>query len=61
MSPEQFETYELLYQDFMDDVRAPALMVFVDVAPDVALQRVRSRARGAESGLCSRRPGSDSE
>lgn len=51
ISPEQWTTYDLMFDDMMDGIRPPALLVFLDVEPEVALERVRNRGRGAESGM----------
>jgi deoxyadenosine/deoxycytidine kinase len=51
ISPEQWTTYEILFNDAIDQIRSPALLVFLDVEPDVAMERVKNRNRGAESTL----------
>jgi len=51
ISDEQWVTYELLFDDAISRIHPPALLVFLDVDPDVAMERVRNRNRGAEAGL----------
>jgi deoxyadenosine/deoxycytidine kinase len=47
----EWETYERLYEIMACDLRPPSLIVFLDVDPRVAHQRVLKRARAAEDGL----------
>jgi len=47
----QWNTYELAFNRFMMPIRPPALLMFLDVDPTVALERVKNRNRGAESGM----------
>ena len=51
ISPEQWATYELLFDDAIHRIRPPALLLFFDVDPSVALERVKNRNRGAESTM----------
>jgi deoxyadenosine/deoxycytidine kinase len=51
ISEEQWTTYELLFNDAISRIHPPSLLVFLDVDPDVAMERVRNRNRGAEAGL----------
>jgi deoxyadenosine/deoxycytidine kinase len=51
ISQEQWTTYDLHFNEMMNETRPPSLLVFLDVEPDVALERVKNRNRGAESGL----------
>ena len=51
ISAEQWTTYELLFNQAMSTIRPPALLVYLDTDPDVAMERVRNRNRGAESGM----------
>lgn len=51
ISPEQWTTYEILFNSAIDLIRSPALLVFLDVEPDIAMERVKNRNRGAEAGL----------
>lgn len=47
----EFKTYERFYEIMACDLRPPSLIVFLDVDPRVAHQRVTRRARAAENGL----------
>jgi deoxyadenosine/deoxycytidine kinase len=51
ISPEQWLTYELLFNNAMSKIKTPALLAFFDVEPDVAMERVKNRNRGAEASL----------
>ena len=51
ITEEQWFTYELLFDEMIAEIRPPALLVFLDVQPDIAMERVKNRNRGAESGL----------
>jgi deoxyadenosine/deoxycytidine kinase len=46
-----WQTYEMFYRDYATPIPAPTLLIFVDVEPDVAMERIRNRNRGAESGM----------
>ena len=47
----EWGTYERFYEIMASDLRPPALIVFLDVDPRVAFNRVNKRARQAENGL----------
>lgn len=47
----EWQTYEKAYEVMACSLTAPSLLIFLDVEPDVALERVKVRARGAESGI----------
>ena len=47
----EWESYEELYEIMACSLHSPSLLLFLDVEPDVALERVRERARGAEVGI----------
>lgn len=51
MSDREFETYMRVYAILETTVSPPDLIVFLDVRPEVALQRVRARNRPAEATL----------
>ena len=51
ISAEQWMTYELLFKSAMGRLQTASLLVFLDVEPEVAMERVRNRNRGSESGL----------
>lgn len=48
MSELEWNTYQLAYEVMACSLVPPSLLVFLDVEPEVALERVRSRAREAE-------------
>jgi deoxyadenosine/deoxycytidine kinase len=51
ISTEQWITYELLFQNAWGRLFPPSLLVFLDVDPEVAMERIRNRNRGAEAGM----------
>ncbi len=51
MSQLEWQTYDQLYNIMACELRVPSLIVFLDVEPDVALRRIKKRARGAEVGI----------
>ena len=51
ITPEQWTTYEILFDQAIGLIRPPALLLYLDVEPEVALERAKNRNRGAESGL----------
>jgi len=51
ITPEQWNTYELLFDNAISRIHPPALLLFLDVEPDIAMERVKNRNRGAEAGL----------
>ena len=51
MSEQEWNTYEGLYEVMACSLAPPSLLIFLDVEPDVALERVKERARGAEVGI----------
>jgi len=51
ISEEQWTTYELLFNDAISRIHPPALLVYLDTEPEVAMERVRNRNRGAEANL----------
>jgi deoxyadenosine/deoxycytidine kinase len=51
ISDEQWLTYELLFNDAISRIHPPALLVYLDTEPEVAMERVKNRNRGAEANL----------
>jgi deoxyadenosine/deoxycytidine kinase len=51
MSQLEWETYERAYDIMTCSLTPPSLLIFLDIEPDVALQRIKTRARGAEVGI----------
>lgn len=51
MSELEWNTYENAYEIMSCSLVAPSLLIFLDVEPDIALERVKARARGAEVGI----------
>lgn len=49
--PREWESYQRLYEIMTLSLHAPSLLIFLDVEPEVAHERVVKRARGAETGL----------
>lgn len=47
----EWRTYELAYNVMACSLTPPSLLVFLDVEPEVALERVRARARAAEASI----------
>jgi deoxyadenosine/deoxycytidine kinase len=47
----QWHTYETFYNIMVCDLRPPSLILYLDVDPNVALERVQKRARSVETGL----------
>lgn len=47
----EYKTYRTLYKHRTNKLKPPSIMFFLDVEPEVALRRVKERARGAEVGL----------
>lgn len=47
----EFRTYEKLYDSMTMWITSPRLLVFLDVDPEVALERIRKRGREAELGI----------
>ena len=46
-----YETYQLAYLRRTNQMKPPAMMLYLDVSPEVALERLKKRARGAEVGV----------
>jgi deoxyadenosine/deoxycytidine kinase len=47
----EFSTYEKCHDVMACSLQPPALMIFLDVSPEKALERIKTRARGAETGI----------
>lgn len=47
----EWKTYEMAYEVMACSLNPPSLLIFLDVEPEVALERVKTRARGVESGI----------
>lgn len=47
----EWDTYERAYDTMTCSLIPPSLLIFLDVQPDVALERVRERARSAEVSI----------
>ncbi len=47
----EWQTYEAAYDSMTCSLIPPSLMIFLDVEPEVAFDRVKERARGAEVGM----------
>jgi len=51
MSEEEYVTYTTLFDNMLEHVQPPELLVYLDCAVDTALQRIRKRDRGLESTI----------
>jgi deoxyadenosine kinase len=51
MSDLDFETYRSLYLNMTNFLHRPDLIIYLDTSPEVALERVRERARPCENGV----------
>ena len=47
----EWQTYQMAYEVMACSLVPPSLLLFLDVEPDVALERIKERARGAEVGI----------
>jgi deoxyadenosine/deoxycytidine kinase len=47
----EWQTYERAYNTMVCTLIPPSVIVYLDVEPEVALERVKNRKRGAESGM----------
>jgi deoxyadenosine/deoxycytidine kinase len=48
IEPELWTVYEMAFIIMSSSLRPPSLLVYLDVSPETALRRVRSRGRGCE-------------
>lgn len=46
-----FQTYRSLFQNMSNFLHRPDVIVYLDVKPEIALERVIKRARGCETGI----------
>ncbi|MFP4374866.1 MAG: deoxynucleoside kinase [Spirochaetaceae bacterium] len=51
MLEEEFETYSTLLDNMLEHAQNPDLLVYLDCTVDTALERIRRRNRGLESGI----------
>lgn len=51
MSDEEFRTYSTLLDSMLEHVQKPQLLVYLDCSVDTALERIKKRNRGLESGI----------
>ena len=51
MSQLEWETYERAYMIMSCSLIPPSLLIYLDVEPEIALRRIQTRARDAESGM----------
>jgi deoxyadenosine/deoxycytidine kinase len=49
--PREYDTYNILYRHRTNKLKPPSIMFFLDVEPEVALRRIKNRARGAEVNI----------
>jgi deoxyadenosine/deoxycytidine kinase len=48
ISEREWDTYQLLYEIMTVEMPSPSLLIYLDVEPETALERVQKRARSAE-------------
>lgn len=46
-----FQTYRHLYQNMCNFLHRPDIIIYLDVEPEIALERVKMRSRGCETGI----------
>ncbi len=51
MSDEEFRTYSTLLDSMLEHVQKPQLLIYLDASVDTALDRIKKRNRGLESGI----------
>jgi deoxyadenosine kinase len=51
MSQLELNTYETLFRNMSNFMQRPTMLVHLEVAPEVALERIRSRGRPMEAGI----------
>jgi len=51
IDPLDWETYEFAYNVMACSLTPPSLLIFLDVEPEIAFERVKARARTAETGI----------
>jgi deoxyadenosine kinase len=51
MDPRDYETYVNLFRNLSNFMCRPNAIVYLDVAPETSMERIRQRDRGCESGI----------
>lgn len=51
MDQRDYETYVSLFRNMSNFMCRPHVIVYLDVSPEVSLQRIKERSRGCESGV----------
>lgn len=51
MSSEEFRTYSTLLDNMLEHTQRPHLLIYLDCGVDTALERIKKRNRGLESGI----------
>lgn len=51
MTNEEFTTYSTLLENMLEHVQPPDLLIYLDCSVDTAIERIRVRNRGLESGI----------
>lgn len=51
ISPRDYQTYLSLFRNISNFMRHPNLIVHLDVTPEEALERIKARSRGCETGV----------
>ena len=51
MTNEEFETYETLLDNMLEHAQKPDLLIYLDCSVETALERIKRRNRGLESGI----------
>ena len=51
MLEEEFQTYSTLLDNMLEHAQSPDLLVYLDCTVDTAIERIRKRNRGLESGI----------
>ncbi len=51
MEPRDYETYVSLFRNLSNFMCRPNVIVYLDVHPEISLQRIQDRSRGCETGI----------
>lgn len=51
MNDEEFNTYSTLLDNMLEHTQKPQLLIYLDCSVDTALERIKARNRGLESGI----------
>jgi len=51
MDPLDFQTYVDLFQNMSNFLHRPDVIIYLDVEPEVALERIKQRGRECEAGI----------